>query len=513
MEANRRKMRTRPKGRIITQLYLGYAAVVVLLVVLAGLTFYGLSRSDADLLRARQSLAQLENARAIEGAFNLYLFEELSRRLTPAPGAEPSEASLQLTEALSAYRKTIQEEVAGDTSDTERNELVRAAALTDLFVVIEDEAAWERSTNQAGNPDRAAFFLNQIAGNRDEVFSAVVFEILQDERAEARSAFSSLEGLRSTLVLTGGLLAGAFAIVLAGFAYLFYRGLLHPIRRLGAAAEGFDEAGAIGRAPEDLPHEFARLAQRFNRMAEVIEGNQQRLKSEVAARTAELEAANSSLTRIDKARRAFFASVSHELRTPVTILRGEAQIGLKVPGDERGALERIEANSGYLKRRLDDLLKLARSDDGELDLKPEPISLDETIAAAVAAAEAYARANEAEIVFDQGPPSVITADQEAVRTAVLALIDNAVKFSPPGGVITVTFTVTGFSVEDQGPGFGDISPDQLFERYAQSGEGRNLGGAGLGLAIVKWIADKHGATLTAQDRETGGARIQLEFPT
>ena len=199
------------------------------------------------------------------------------------------------------------------------------------------------------------------------------------------------------------------------------------------------------------------------------------------------------------------------MRTPVTILRGEAQIGLKVPGDERGALERIEANSGYLKRRLDDLLKLARSDDGELDLKPEPIRLDETIASAVEAAKAYAKANEAEIVFDRGPPARIIADQEAVRTVVLALVDNAVKFSPPGGVIRVTSTAAGFSVEDDGPGFGDISPDQLFERYAQSGEGRNLGGAGLGLAIVKWIADKHGAALSAEDRDEGGARIRLEF--
>lgn len=506
--------RQAPRGRIVTQLYLGYAAVVVLLAVLAGLTLYGLQRSDADLLRARQSLTQLENARTVEGAFNRYLYEELSRRVTPPQGDEP-DASARLTDALAVYRRTIKEEVAGDPGDNERDELVRAAALSDLFAAIEEEAAWEEASPDSRNPDRARFFLKQIAGDRDKVFSAVVFEILQDERAEARAAFASLEDLRSALLLTGGLLAIAFVIVLAGFASLFYRGLLSPIRRLGAAAEGFDENGAIGRAPEDLPVEFARLSRRFNRMAEVIEGNQQRLKSEVAARTADLEDANVSLTRIDKARRAFFASVSHELRTPVTILRGEAQIGLKIPGDERGALERIEANSGYLKRRLDDLLKLARSDDGELDLKPEMISLDETIADAVEAAGAYARANEAEIVFDRGPPAVIMADQEAVRTALLALIDNAVKFSPPAGVIRVTSTKTGFSVEDDGPGFGDVTPDQLFERYAQSGEGRNLGGAGLGLAIVKWIADKHDGVLTAEDRAKdrtgGGARISLDF--
>lgn len=509
MEADRQT----PRGRIVTQLYLGYAAVVILLAVLAALTLYGFQRSDADLLRARQSLAQLENARAIEGAFNRYLYEELGQRLNQPAGEEASPHSQRLADALDAYLRTIDEEVASDPGDTERDERVRAAALSDLFKAIEADAAWERTSPQASGADRAAFFLNEIASDRDEVFSAVVFEILQDERAEARAAFTSLEDLRRALLLTGGLLAVAFAIVLAGFSYLFYRGLLSPIRRLGAATEGFDEAGAIGRAPEDLPQEFARLARRFNRMAAVIEGNQQRLKSEVAARTAELETANTSLTRIDKARRAFFASVSHELRTPVTILRGEAQIGLKVPGDERGALKRIEANSGYLKRRLDDLLKLARSEDGELELKFAEARIDDIIADAVQAAEAYARANEADILFERGPSITIRADAEALRTAALALIDNAVKFSPPGGVIRVTTTAEGFSVEDDGPGFGDISPDQLFERYAQSGEGRNLGGAGLGLAIVKWIADKHDAILTAEDRAEGGARINLDFQT
>ncbi len=503
----------RPRGRIVTQLYAGYIAVVVLLAVLAAMTFFGLQRSDADLLRARQSLMQLENARAIEGAFHLYLLEELSRRLQRETSPAPSESASQLSAALKFYRDTIAEEVAGDPGETERDEIVRADALQALFAAIEDEASQERSegAGQIGS-ERARVFLDQIARGRDDVFSAVVFEILQDERGEAQSAFASLDALRSKLVMTGALLAGAFVIVLAGFAYLFYRGLLHPIRQLGKAADKFGEDGAVGRAPENLPHEFYRLARRFNRMAEVIETNQQRLQSEVSLRTAELEAANTSLTRIDKARRAFFASVSHELRTPVTILLGEAQIALKTPGDERGALERIEANSGYLRRRLDDLLKLARSEDGTLDLRFAEMSLDHTVADAVLAASAYATANEAEIVFDRGPTAVILADQEAVRTAVLALIDNAVKFSPPGGIVTVTSTATGFSVEDQGPGFGNISPEHLFERYAQSGEGRNLGGAGLGLAIVKWIADKHDANLVAKDRREGGARIKLDFP-
>lgn len=495
-----------PRGRIVTRLTLGYAAVVVLLAMLAGLALYGLQRSDADLLRARQSLAQLENARSIEGAFHRYLYEELGARLTS--GGQATAAAEKLAAALARYRRTIEEEAAVDPGGSEQDEMVRAAALSDLFAAIREEADWGSG---APGTDSPAFFLNQIAGDRDVVFRAVVFEILQDERAEARAAFASLDDLRRWLLLTGGLLTAAFAVALAGFAYLFYRGLLSPIRRLGAAAEGFDETGAIGRAPEDLPQEFARLARRFNRMADVIEGNQQRLTSEVAARTAELEAANASLTRIDKARRAFFASISHELRTPVTILRGEAQIGLKVPGDERGALRRIEANSGYLKRRLDDLLKLARSEDGEIDLKFADTRLDEVVADAIQAAEAYARANEAEIVFDRGPPVTIQADAEALRTATLALIDNAVKFSPPGGKIRVTTTGAGFSVADEGSGLGDLSPDRLFERYAQSGKGRAMGGAGLGLAIVKWIADRHDAIVTAENRATGGAEIRLDF--
>ena len=102
-----------------------------------------------------------------------------------------------------------------------------------------------------------------------------------------------------------------------------------------------------------------------------------------------------------------------------------------------------------------------------------------------------------------------------MRQAALALIDNAIKFSPPGGTVTVSAEITGdraaFSVADQGPGFGGAT-DALFDRYAQESAGRAAGGSGLGLAIAKWIAEQHGGSISAADRPEGGAVVTLEIP-
>ena len=503
------QLRARP-GRIVRWLLLAYFSVVTVLFLLGGLTYYGLTGSEIELTRAKQSMDQLENARTIEGAFNLYLLEEIRRRLSDDAQIAESAAAGNLRGALLQYRRKIGEEIAAGLSEGERGieraEMVRSSALSDIFETIETESTLERATrsqSRAGDPN---VFLTQIAQGRDKIFQAVVFEILQDERAEAAAAFGNLESLRQRLTTIGAILAIVFAVTLATFGLLFYRGLMRPIQRLTTAVEGF--AGQGDRAPDDLPGEFAVLAQQFNHMADLVETDQQRLQAEVAARTSDLEQANASLTRIDQTRRSFFANISHELRTPVTILLGEAQIALRNPGDERGALDRIAANSGYLRRRSDDLLHLARSEDGALKLSMAPMDLTEAINTAVDHVRSFASTNGIALSLDTTPDAQIRGDAEAVRQAALALLDNAIKFSPPGSEILITTSPTGFCIQDQGPGFDDSDPKDLFDRYAQTGQGR----AGLGLAIVKWIADQHDATLSAVEGTQGGAKITMDFP-
>ena len=506
----------RPIG-MMTWLVAAFVGVIVLLVSLWVLTIIGLRSSGVELRRAEQSLTQLENARAIDATFTKYLLEEIRRRIQGDLGRDESAAAAEVRQALLAYRQKIGEEVstAGDEGarNAERSEMIRASALADLFETIETEAMFDRlALDGSHDAESALSFLSDVAAGRDEVFQSVLLEVMADERAEAEAAFAAITDLRGGMIAIGTALSVAFVIALGLFGLLFYRGMMRPIRRLARAAEGFGSAHEEIRAPDDLPGEFAMLAERFNAMAARIETEQHRLQDEVAARTSDLAEANEALRRVDRTRRAFFANVSHELRTPVTVLLGEAQIALRTPGDERATLERIAANGGFLRRRLDDLLQLARSEDGALKLLAEPVDLNASVAEAVSSVESFATAHENKIVFESGPALTVTGDHAALRQAVLALIDNAIKFSPPGAEVRVRTTGTGVLVEDDGPGFGGVDPETLFDRYAQAGEGRNQGGAGLGLAIVKWIADQHGAVLRAEEGSEGGARITLEFP-
>lgn len=493
------------------------AALALAFAALGALALWGARETTREIARAEASLNRLENARAVEAAFNRYLLREIGRRLDGEADAGESREAAALRGALRLYRGAVAERIAAARPaemGAARAELIRARSLMSLFEAIETESMLDRRGGGA-----ARFYLARIAGERDGVFRGIVSEALQAERAEAAAAYAALERLRRTLGLGAAGLALSFVAAAALFGVLFHRGLMGPIRGLAAVTEAFGSGARDARAPRDLPGAFGALAARFNAMADRIGAEGQRLEAEVAARTEALERANAELTRVDATRRRFFANVSHELRTPVTVLLGEAQVALRKPGDAAGlraALERIAASGGYLRRRLDDLMSLARSEDGALTLSMAPVELNGVVGAAVDAARGYAQASEIALDFAPAPrPVAAWGDAGALRQAALALIDNAVKFSPPGGrvAIAVTDAPPGFSVADQGPGFAEADMSALFEPYAQGAGGRRAGGAGLGLAIVRWIAAQHGGAVSAENRAdngaAGGARVRF----
>ncbi|MEO0760657.1 MAG: HAMP domain-containing sensor histidine kinase, partial [Pseudomonadota bacterium] len=526
-----------PEGAATEFLEFGLLGAFCLILMAVVTVLYRENRAlQKEMRDAERSLVQIETARAMEGAFNRYLLGEVARRLYDGEGPGESQAAGELRGALLTYRAGIAHEIETARSeaqrDAERAEMRRAATLITLFETIETTAMVDRAQRGlgAGGQDSGAGvardFIDRVVAGRDEAFRTIVDTILADERAEAAAAFSGLDRLRRRLAIAWAALAAALVGGGALFAVVFYRRLIQPIRIVADAAA---EPGLPARVPETLPGEFAALARRFNAMGERIATEQGRLHATVAERTAALEAANEELRAIDAARRQFFANVGHELRTPLTVMLGEAQIGLaSAPGGppppERAALERVVASARFLGRRLEDVMRLARSEDGRLALRPGRADLRDAVATAVEATRGYARANEIDLAFEPGAPDAaadwaLHADAEAVTQAALALIDNAVKFTPPGGQVTVALADEGarlaFSVADTGPGFaGD--PAALFDRYAQESRGRSAGGSGLGLAIVRWISEGHGGEVTAASRDggdgAGGAVVTVRLP-
>jgi signal transduction histidine kinase len=509
-------MRPSSGASIAARLWLAFAALAALFVAVGALGFWGARETAREIAQVERSLNQLELARAVEAAFNRYLLSEIGRRLTGEDDPAESRDAGVLRGVLLNYRRAIDVSLAGAdraTLEASRGRLLRARTLVSLFDAIETESMLDRRSRRASDGGVAAVnFLNRIAGERDGAFRAILSESLAEERMLAEAAYARLDALREGLAVRGAALGLSFLLATALAGVIFHRSLTRPIKALEDMAEAFGGGARGARAPGNLPGEFATLGAAFDAMADRIAGEQARLETEVAART-------EALRRVDETRRRFFANVSHELRTPVTVLLGEARVGLRAGDDPtalRATLERIAASGGYLRRRLDDLMALARSEDGALSLSLGAADLSTVAAAAAETAAAYAAANEIALrLIPADGPVPVRGDAEALRQAALALIDNAVKFSPPGAEVEIAVTAGPdggvLAVRDRGPGFGALDPERLFDRYAQAQESRRAGGAGLGLAIVRWIADQHGGVARAANREGGGAEIALHL--
>jgi two-component system, OmpR family, phosphate regulon sensor histidine kinase PhoR len=226
--------------------------------------------------------------------------------------------------------------------------------------------------------------------------------------------------------------------------------------------------------------------------------------------------------RLEAVRRDFVANVSHELKTPLTSISGYAETLLGESADSettRRFLTTILSNARRMQRLVDDLLDLSRIEAGRW--QPDRIEVDvagvarESWAALAGRAEAHA----VEFCLDIGPGAeVVDADLDAVRQVLTNLLDNSLRYTPPGGRITcVTRRTDGsiaVSVRDNGSGITSDHLPRIFERFyrADQSRSREEGGTGLGLAIVKHLVEAHGGRVFAQSERGRGTTVTCVFP-
>jgi signal transduction histidine kinase len=216
--------------------------------------------------------------------------------------------------------------------------------------------------------------------------------------------------------------------------------------------------------------------------------------------------------------REFAADASHELRTPLAVIRASVEHLERHPEarvDQVGdALVDLRAEVDHLTALVGDLLLLARTDSGVLELEPVPMDLTTVAEEAVAAATPLAAQQSVRLILDPTPVPML-ADPLRLRQLVTILVDNAVAHSPAGGTVTVRTRAGGtwalLEVEDQGAGIRPEDLPHVFDRFYRA-PGAPSGGTGLGLAIAAWIVERHGGTITASDRQEGGARFAARLP-
>ena len=218
----------------------------------------------------------------------------------------------------------------------------------------------------------------------------------------------------------------------------------------------------------------------------------------------------------------FLATVSHELKTPLNAVVGWSRLLRSGQLDADGAshaIEVIERNAAVQRQIIDDLLDVSSIVSGKLRMSTQPVDLLLVIHAAIDAVRPAAQAKDINIsTHIAAPESIVRADMERLQQVLWNLLSNAVKFTPTGGSVDVFLERQGSTaeirVEDSGPGMPPEFLPRIFERFSQadSSTTRKHGGLGLGLAIVRHLVELHGGTVSATNRETGGAVLTVSLP-
>jgi len=229
------------------------------------------------------------------------------------------------------------------------------------------------------------------------------------------------------------------------------------------------------------------------------------------------------LRQVEEIRRDFVANVSHELRTPLSIFRGYLETLLddpqQSPGELRRILEVMERHSDRLHALVEDVLSLARLESPATELDVSEISLPEFLREILHDWEKRfeARQLKSQLDLPENLP-LLNADEGRLQEVIYNLLDNAVKYSPSGGQISLQAAVNGdrvrIGVVDQGIGIPEADLPRIFERFyrADKARSRELGGTGLGLSIVKHIAQLHGGTVEAESEPGKGTTISVLLP-
>ena len=225
--------------------------------------------------------------------------------------------------------------------------------------------------------------------------------------------------------------------------------------------------------------------------------------------------------RVDEVRRDFVANASHELRTPLTSIRGFVEAledgGVEDPPTAKRFLERIRAAAERMTALVSDLLELSRLESGERPPTWERVAPDEIVDEVIAALSALAAAKQIEVTTQVDAP-LFETDRDRLRGVLENLVENALKYTPAGGHVSVSARTDDgsvvFEVADDGPGIGAEHLPRLFERFyrVDKARSRELGGTGLGLSIVKHLAESLGGVVSVSSEPGRGSQFSVRFP-
>lgn len=336
----------------------------------------------------------------------------------------------------------------------------------------------------------ARFTVHPVTGAGDEIGALLVAAPL------VQSSFDPRVLLRAMLVIAPIVLICAVAL-----AYWLAGTALAPVRVIMDEVDAIKDGRSLHRrvAVPMSGDEMARLTLTLNGML------------------ARLEQSFASLHR-------FTADASHELKTPLMVLRAGVERALTHPGTPPESIEALDETLEQINQMtemVENLLTLARADEGRAPLTVEPTDLRELVADAAETAGLLAEATGVTVTSEvPDGPVLLAVDRHRIRELLLNLVTNAVKYTPGGGAVGIELGVNGdavvISVRDSGIGVAPGDLPHIFERFWRADPARSRTGdrpgVGLGLAITKWIAEAHGGSITVQSRPGRGTIFTVTLP-
>jgi two-component system sensor histidine kinase MprB len=283
---------------------------------------------------------------------------------------------------------------------------------------------------------------------------------------------------------------GALGVVLAAVAgATVARSSLRPVRQLSAGVEHVTATEDLQPISIAASGDLALLADRFNAMLTSLASSRVR-------------------------QRQLIADAGHELRTPLTSLRtnielltADAGTGMLEQSDRLEILADVNAQLAEFTSLIGDLVQLARED--TVTASPEPVDLRDVIRSALDRVRRRAHGLDFDVELN---PYYVVGEADTLERAVTNLLDNAVKWSPPGGTVRVQLEGGRLRVADQGPGIADADLPYVFDRFFRAETARHTPGTGLGLSIVAQAVDRHGGWVRASRSAQGGAEFTVQLP-
>jgi signal transduction histidine kinase len=291
---------------------------------------------------------------------------------------------------------------------------------------------------------------------------------------------------------------GIVALIVAlALGFVLARSITRPLGALAAATHEIAQGNYTHQAPVTGSAETQALAADFNRMAAQVERTQQ-------------------------AQRDFLANVSHDLKTPLTSIQGFSQAMIDGALRDRAAFVEaagvINAESQRMARLVGDLIDLVRLQSGETPIHKQPIDIRQLLTQAAAGMQPQATERHVELRIESDSLPPIDADPDRLRRALTNLVDNALRYTPPEGRVTLHAEgrpgAVRISVRDTGSGIPAEELPRVFERFYQVDKSRagNGHGSGLGLAIVREIATAHGGDVLVESQPGSGSEFTITLP-